>query len=93
MEAKIKSNGEKGREKERKYGSTETFYLFYLFLSFFLFRLFLKILCAYGVYVGRPPGDGIRPSIGNARSRRERTADLGFVGVLTFFCFLSFHEK
>ena len=43
-----------------------------------------------GVYVGRPPGVGIRPSSGQEKKEK---ADLDFLGVLIFFFLLLFHEK
>ena len=46
----------------------------FLFFNFFLllfFRVFLKSLCVEGVYVGRPPGVGVRASSGGKQEEKE----------------------
>ena len=80
---------EKREVRKRESMEAQRHFLIFDFCFLFFFSgFFLKIICVYGVYVGRPPGDGIHLSIGNARNRRERTAQILVLSVFwPFFLF------
>ena len=71
IEEKTESNG----KKETRYESTPRYFiLFNFFFLFFLFEFFLEVLCGERVYVGRPPGVGVRPSR-EANKRKNVTSN------------------
>jgi hypothetical protein len=62
---------EKEKERERRCESTPRYFILLTFFFFSHFRIFLEVLCVEGVYVGRPPGVGARPSSGGKQEEKE----------------------
>ena len=56
-----KSDGKKGRKREGTKAHRDILSIL-TFFSFFDFSFFSEVLCVERVYVGRPPGVGVRPS-------------------------------